>query len=259
LRSAIENVKHFIFVSESTRKIWTARFPNISASTINNGIDYSGLVRAFRHVNREAARVAYCIQPQHVTLLNVGTWTERKGQLDIVRAVQRIDRRLWPRLKVLLIGANNSEYGLKMRAEIANSPAALRERMIVVEETTGLADRTRVMLGYAAADVFVFTSRVESYPRVVNEAMFAGLPIVTTPCFGVVEQVERDQSARFYDMGATEELETILKELICDAELRKRLGSAARHRALYDVTQYGDMIKKYLNVYDGVTATSQAG
>src|SRR5205085_3625722 len=118
-----------------------------------------------------------------------------------------------------------------VRAEIAKCPAALRERIVVVAETTGLADRGRVLLGYAAADVFVFTSRIESYPRVINEAMFSGLPIVTTPCFGVLEQVEPDQSARFYDMGASEKLKTILQELICDPGMREALGSAARHRA----------------------------
>ena len=42
---------------------------------------------------------------------------------------------------------------------------------------------------YQAADVFVCTSRVESFPRVTLEAMAHGLPIVTTPVFGIREQV----------------------------------------------------------------------
>ena len=42
---------------------------------------------------------------------------------------------------------------------------------------------------WQAADVFCCTSRVESYPLVILEAMAAGLPIVTTPVHGIAEQV----------------------------------------------------------------------
>ena len=49
---------------------------------------------------------------------------------------------------------------------------------------------------WPAADVFCCTSRVESYPLVILEAMAAGLPIITTPVFGISEQVRPSASKR---------------------------------------------------------------
>ncbi len=54
---------------------------------------------------------------------------------------------------------------------------------------------------WQAADVFCCTSRVESYPLVILEAMAAGLPIITTPVFGIAEQVRPRVNALIYQPG----------------------------------------------------------
>ena len=66
---------------------------------------------------------------------------------------------------------------------------------------TSLPETGDVARYFVAADVFVCTSRVESYPRVILEAMAHGLPIVTTPVFGIREQVREDVNGVFYDPG----------------------------------------------------------
>ena len=242
--------KHrFVFVSGTTMKLWAKAFPAISATAIHNGIDYNRLTLSYRSAHRMGARAAYKLEDEEVVLLSVGTWTERKGQRDIVQALGRVDRRLWPNIRLLLIGANDGTYGRQLLRDIEEAPKALRDRITIFHETNGLAGRAKVLQAYAAADIFVFTSLIESYPRVINEAMFYGLPIVATPCFGVVEQLEANVSTKFYDFGATDQLASILHQMIIDQEMRSRLGGAARQAAFNRVIQYDEMLSRYNTEY----------
>jgi glycosyltransferase involved in cell wall biosynthesis len=59
--------------------------------------------------------------------------------------------------------------------------------------------------------VFVCTSRIESFPRVVLEAMAYGLPVVSTRVFGIAEQVGENVNALLYDPGDASRLAAHLR------------------------------------------------
>ena len=82
----------------------------------------------------------------------------------------------------------------------ASCPTSGANRVTLVPETGDVARY------FIAADVFVCTSRVESYPRVILEAMAWGLPIITTPVFGIREQVRENVNGLFYEPGDVEAL-----------------------------------------------------
>jgi len=256
LGEAIAGSHQFAFVSEVTKELWRKAHPQISATTINNGIDYNRLNLDFRNGHRKACRAAYQIKDDDIVLLSVGTWTERKGQRDAVQALAKIDRRLWPTVRLVLVGANESPYGKQVLDDIQGLPKALRNRISVYGETAGLAERVRVLQAYAAADIFVFTSLIESYPRVINEAMFYALPIVATPCFGVIEQLEENISCKFYDFGNTSQLAAILQQMIVDRDLRRTLGLAARYGAFHKVMQYEEMLDGYNSIYNNLVTSA---
>ena len=52
-----------------------------------------------------------------------------------------------------------------------------------------------------AADIFVCASRVEAFSRSVLEAEAFGLPVVSTPCCGLNEQVVWGHNALRFEMG----------------------------------------------------------
>ena len=54
---------------------------------------------------------------------------------------------------------------------------------------------------YSASDAFLFTSHLESFPKVIQEAMFLKLPIVSTDTFGIKEQVFHNSSALLCNVG----------------------------------------------------------
>ena len=86
-------------------------------------------------------------------------------------------------------------------------------------------------------------------PRAILEALAAKLPIVTTPVFGIREQVEEGRSALFYSPGDVAALRAVLSRLMDDAQLRRALsdGAAARAAALpsFDavLAKYGALVR----------------
>jgi glycosyltransferase involved in cell wall biosynthesis len=75
--------------------------------------------------------------------------------------------------------------------------------------------------------------------------MAHGLPIITTPVFGVREQVRENVNGVFYPAGDVKALGTAIAGLVADDALRQRLASNALPvlDSLIDfdtmVTQYG--------------------
>ncbi len=68
----------------------------------------------------------------------------------------------------------------------------------------------------------------ESYPRVTLEAMACGLPIISTPVFGLSEQLVDEVNALLYQPGDIAALVAALARLAGDAALRKTMGSRSR-------------------------------
>ena len=155
-------------------------------------------------------------------VLLMGTVCERKGQDDLLRAFAALPGRIATRMKCFVVGARETlAYGRELLQAARKLPEDRRERFIIVPETGETAAYWR------AADVFCCTSRVESYPLVTMEAMAAGLPIVTTPVFGIAEQVRPSVNALIYQPGDISTLARHLASLVEDEPLRRSLAEAS--------------------------------
>ena len=95
-----------------------------------------------------------------------------------------------------------------------------------------------------AADIAVCSSRIESYPRVTLEAMAFGLPVVTTPVYGIAEQVRNEVNGLFYQPGDVAGLAGSLTRLATDDALRARLASNAP-LVLASLPGLEDMLDRY--------------
>jgi glycosyltransferase involved in cell wall biosynthesis len=114
-------------------------------------------------------------------------------------------------------------------------PALKRQAATLGIETNvrfvGYLDRLRELPAcYAAADVFVFSSRTETQGLVLLEAMAAGLPVLAFAALGTREIVEPRRGA----LPAPQEPETFgaaLATLIEDPQQRRAMSAAAREFA----------------------------
>jgi len=99
---------------------------------------------------------------------------------------------------------------------------------------------------------------------VLVEAMACGLPIITTPVFGIPELVREDVNALFYPAGDAAALAGLTARLVEDDTLRRRLAS--KSRAVLDgqpgfaemVVGYAEVLRQAVNL-DIVPSDGVAG
>jgi len=237
-----------VFVSDASRERFDDLCSRHNFITIHDGLDQDKFHAGLRAVPRAKARSKLGLETDEVAILTVGTICARKGQLDIVAALENIDNKTAAKLRWFVVGEKHDSgirkegdaYHLRSRQNDLDQSKATR--LQIVPETPD------VLTYYSAADLFVCTSRVESFPRVILEAMAAGLPIVTTPVFGIVEQVRSGRNALFYNPGDVAGLASAVTRLVNEPDLRKRMG-AASSSVLASRISHQKMIEGYANVF----------
>jgi len=101
---------------------------------------------------------------------------------------------------------------------------------------------------YQAADVFVCSSRMECFPRVTQEAMAFGLPLVTTPVFGIFEQVRQGVNGLFYEPGKIDQLADALARLLSD-DAARRWMSEMSPRMLRQLEGFDATTERYAEIF----------
>ncbi len=208
-----------VFGSRATMRLYEKLETRHNFTYQHNSVDTQRIAEWQGSWTREEARKALKVAPGEMMLLIVGTVCARKGQLDLVQAYERLPYVLQKQVRCFLVGDVPNEYSQRVADTIARWPDYMKERFTVVRET-GQVGRY-----YRAADVFVCTSRVECFPRVNLEAMYMGLPLVTTPVFGVPEQVWEDVNGLYYRPGDIGQLTAQLQRIITDIPLRMKLAA----------------------------------
>lgn len=218
-REGVTGADLCVFVAEHTRARWTARHRLPRTRVIHNGgpsgqpagADTGVALRAHLGLPRDA-----------LLLVSVGVISPRKAQGDILDAVLQLPDDLRARTHLLFLGDTGSPYATELRARIDAMPQGDAARIHLLPSAP---DPSAV---YAAADIFVLASHSESYPRVIREAMQAGLPIVASAVAGVREQVVDGHSALLFPPCDIEALRGHLARLLTEPELRTHLARNAR-------------------------------
>lgn len=231
-----------IFVAEATRQIWAPLDTRSNFTVIHNGLDTERVISKAASYSRHAAREALGIRDDEVMLLLPGTVCERKGQQDLARALAHIDSHDLSRLRCFIVGDRPSAYSVELRRLIEMLPEQVRSHLTVLPETD------EIMRFYSAADIFACTSKIESFPRVILEGMAHGLPIITTPVFGIREQVVEHVNAMIFEPGDDVTFASHIKTLVNDNAERKRLADNSPH-VLSTLNSYEDMLAAYAELF----------
>ncbi len=179
-------------------------------------------------------------------IIAVGTVCERKGQHTLVEAAAILS---WKRsdFAVQLVGMRDGvPYANHVRELIRRH--SLEEVVFPVTEV----DDARPF--FRGADVFVCTSHVETFSRAVLEAEAFGLPIVSTPVFGVPEQVFWGFNALRFEFGDAAGLAKQLEVLLENDALRAEMGRQSR-AAFDNHLDYAEMLDRYQAVILGAART----
>jgi glycosyltransferase involved in cell wall biosynthesis len=151
-------------------------------------------------------------------LLFVGRIVHQKGLDVLLNALGELKSRSW---QLNVVGDGPRIERLQAQAQ----QLGIAERV----HFDGWLSREQLPAAYAQANLFVYPSRHEGMPNAVLEAMASGLPVLATRIAGNEELVSAETGLLVpaEDAGA---FQSALERLLADAELRQRLGAAARER-----------------------------
>jgi glycosyltransferase involved in cell wall biosynthesis len=151
----------------------------------------------------------------------------RKDQLTVCRALPAVFRRL-PRAHFAFAGGHAGDDGAQgmYRACVDYCRAqGIAERVHFLGKRADVAD----VLG--ALDIFVFSSRRDSFGVAVVEAMLAGVPSIVSDIGALLEVTNGGEYASVFRTGDADDLARRLLELAEDRARRARLADAARRAA----------------------------
>jgi glycosyltransferase involved in cell wall biosynthesis/GT2 family glycosyltransferase len=232
------------FVAEATRHAWRPVETRRNFKLIRHAIPPARLEQEKMRWTRSAARAELGLGSDEFVLSVVGTVCRRKGQLELLQAYARLSPDVRSCAFVYVVGATGEEdYVDELRA------FAPGDGHIVI---TGRVEDP--FLYNMASDVSICTSRFESAPRTLMEAMACDLPIITTPVFGIPEIVRENINALFYEPGNVKELAETIERLFRDGPLRNALASsssvvlAGQPGFSNMVEHYGKIIRQALNL-----------
>ena len=158
-----------------------------------------------------------------VRLLSVGAIVPRKGFDVLISALATLTDLSW-RLTIAGDRTRDRNAAARLDADIARH--ALGERIAA----PGAVSPQRLAALYAEADVFVLASHFEGYGMAYAEAVAHGLPVIGTSAGAIPDTVPPD-AGLLVDPGGSFALAKALRRVIGDADLRRRLASAARAAA----------------------------
>lgn len=245
-RLMIDSLKYpykTVFVADATKNIYTHLNTQNNFMTIYNGFDEELAKNKVKNFNINAIKTDLNIDKNDLTVLILGTVCERKGQKDLILAIQQMSSSFVNKLRFFIVGDRKSlDYSKELHEIIKTLPEEKKSRITVVDETS------EIYKYYMTSDIFVCSSRVESFPKVIQEAMYYELAIITTPVYGIVEQVKNNVSALYYEPGDIKVLLNHLEKLTLNNELRNKLSSNAKI-ALDIFPTIDEMASQYENVF----------
>lgn len=192
---------------------------------LGNGVDLTRFdpARVPAH-RRDALRAEWGVERDGVVVGVVGRLVEEKGYREVLDAAARLADRV-PGLTFVVAGPTEPE-------KADGLDAAVLERARALPNVRLLGMRADVEALYTAFDVYALASYREGFPRSAMEAAAMGLPIVATDIRGCRQVVERDRTGLLVPVRDPAALARALERLATDEVARRRMGAAAREKAL---------------------------
>ena len=248
---AMANASATVFVSNASRALYDGYKKKYQTEVIYNGFDFGLAEKYIKQFEVKEEREKLGISPAEVAVLLPGTICERKAQLDLIAAIQKLDPDTLRTTRYFIVGAVDNEYTTSVRAAVERLPKSVRDKISIVETTQD------IYRYFIASDVMVFPSHVESFPRVIQEAMFFGLGIITTDVFGIAEQVIDGKTALCFSPGDTQKLAQHLTDFVKNPDRRIEMGKHAK-LSLCRFSSISDMQNAYWELIKRVYHTEVA-
>jgi glycosyltransferase involved in cell wall biosynthesis len=224
LHSLFERTSAFLVSGGSNRLFYESHdVPSRRCYDVPFVIDKHSFWQSAQHARRSRAewRASHGIQAGAVLLLFSGKFIARKRPQDLLGALYALQAE-FPQIGAVLVGDG------ELRPELQRF---IDTRQLKNTVLLGFRNQSEIAPVYAAADILVVPSSLDPNPLVTNEAMACGLPLVVsdrTGVWGAENLVRPGENGFVYPCGDSGGLVAAIRKLICDSELRRRMGARSR-------------------------------
>jgi glycosyltransferase involved in cell wall biosynthesis len=206
-----------------------AGVPRSRIVRLSNGVDLDTV---------ESQRRATVHQPPRVIF--VGRLHRQKGLETLLRAIRIVlGDRDEAEIRLTLVGDGPEREALEQLS-----------RSLGIDEIVdfiGIVDDVAPYL--RDADVFVLPSHAEGLSNALLEAMAIGLPVIVSNVPGNTDVVEHGRTGLVFEVGNASKLAASLASVLYDANLRDRLGRAARG-SVEESYSLQAVAGRYIELYD---------
>ncbi len=193
-------------------------FPPEKMISVPTGIDATLFVQG----GKQQARHSLQLPADKFIIGILATIRSWKGHVYLVEAVARL-REQYPDLHLLIVGDGPSRPVVEARLEQCG----------LIEMTTLPGNRSDVVPWLQSMDLFVLPSYAnEGVPQSLMQAMFCGIPVISTPVGSITELVIEGETGAIVPPENSSALAVTIEQLLTDALLRERYAINGRSHVL---------------------------
>lgn len=183
-------------------------------------VDHFSKSLAVGEEERQASRERFGLKG--LTFVYVGRFLRLKGMSVLLKAFSALQKEGGGGGEISLLLVGDGDFEREMAAFIKSE--GIRNVAFA-----GFIQRKELPACYAAGDIFVFPTLGDAYGLAVDEAMAAGLPVISTSAAGeIAERIKDGVSGFIVGPDNPEALCARMKELAADEGLRNSMREAAR-------------------------------
>ncbi len=192
-----------------------------------------------------AGRKWFGYSDSELVIGSVASITRAKDHPTLLRGFAAI-RDEFPRARLLLVGSGRGDHANMVRALIGS--------LGLTDVCTLAGNVSDVRPALAAMDAFALTSLVEGSPTALIEAMSMSRACVVTSVAAARELIRPGEEGLIVRIGDPEDLANAFRLLLQSAQLRAKLGAAARERTWVEFSLDRNL-DRYAALYDELLAS----
>lgn len=175
----------------------------------------------------------------------IGRQARGKGIDTLIQAMHLVWKRQ-PEVRLLIAGAR-TDYSRELHRLVRELPASLHDNVVFVDS---FAEAEKPQL-FAACDVFVSVSRIESFGIVYLEAWASGKPVIGSRIGAVQNVIQEEEDGLLVSHCNVSELAGAISRLLNDTPLRLRLARNGKTKVQSEY-DWEVVTRKLRHVYDRI-------
>ena len=206
---SVQKIDYFMPVSRELTEFYAKRMPQVKCVYIPHSLDYI------------PETVSPLTEP---IIISVGRLSQEKGYCDLIEVFAEISKE-YPQWKLHIVGDGDERVSIEKLIE----KHQLGEKVVL----HGYQGKTYINQLLAKSSIYVMSSFSESFGIVLIEAQSFGIPCVAfDSARGALEIIENQENGYLVSNRNKEEMCEVIRQLIDNPELRKKIGSKGRENSL---------------------------